>query len=70
MLGFWEEVGEDSLVQLCLSNYTALKQCLSGGIEGPVEESEESDGFLAEKLSPRVVQGTEDVDILYDSLDV
>lgn len=66
MLGFWEEVGQLALVELCLSDHTALEKVLSGAIEGSVEEGEESKSILAEDLLVEIGDLTRDIHALED----
>lgn len=55
VLGLWKEVWENALVELCLSDNTALEKLLSSGVERSVEEGKEGDGVSGEDLLVRVV---------------
>ena len=70
MLGFWEEVRQLALVELGLSDDTALEESFAGGIEGSVEDGEEGGGFFGEDVAGLVVEGSQDGDALDDVLDV
>lgn len=70
VLGLGQEVGEMALVDFGLAVYTALEEGLAGGIEGAVQDSEESASILGKDPAAIVVQGTKDGDILELSLDV
>jgi hypothetical protein len=63
VLGLWEEVEKVTLVELSLSDYSALKQCLPALIECAVEERKEDTGVLAEDVTVLVVEVAEDVDL-------
>lgn len=67
--GLWEEIWENPLVELGLSDNTALEKLLSSGVEGSVEEGDESNGILGEDLLVGVVDDTRDGDALDDGVD-
>jgi hypothetical protein len=64
VLGLGEEVRQMALVNLGLAIDTALQEGFPGRVEGAVEDSEESAGFLGEDLAMLVVHGAQDGDIL------
>lgn len=68
MLGLWEEVGQRALVELYLSNDTALEKLLSGAIEGPLEEGEEGKGIFCEDLLVEGCDGAGDVHALEEGI--
>jgi hypothetical protein len=65
---FGEEVGKNTLIELCLSDRTALEKLLPGAIEGAVEKGEESNGFFAENLSVKVGDRSCNVHALKDGV--
>lgn len=64
MSGFWEEVWQRALVELCLSDHTSLEEVLAGAIEGSVKEGEECKSIFAEDLAVEVVDCASDVNAL------
>ena len=66
VLGLWEEIWENALVELGLSDHTALEELLSSCVERSVEESKERNGVLGEDLLVGVVDDTRDVNTLDD----
>lgn len=69
MLGLWKEIWENALVELGLSDNTALEELLSSCVEGSVEESDESNGIFGEDLLVGVVDDARDGDPLDDGVD-
>jgi predicted DNA-binding protein len=70
MSRFWEEVWEYTLIELCLSDYSALKKLLPGAIERPVEEGEECNSFFAKDLLVEIRDGSRDVHSLEDGINL
>lgn len=50
VLGLWKEVGDNTLVELLLSDGSTLKQRFSCAVEGSVEESDEAGSFGSKDL--------------------
>ena len=69
VLGLGEEVGQVALVDLGLAIDAALQQGLAGGIEGAVQDGEESTCFLGQDLAGVIGDVSQDGDILQLGLD-
>lgn len=69
VLSLGQEVGEMALVNLGLAVNAALEEGLARGVEGAVQNSEESAGVLREDPAGVVVQAAEDGDVLHLGVD-
>lgn len=70
VLGLWKEVEQVALVELCLSNHTALKESFPSLVECAVEEGKEDGSIFAENVSVLVIELTEDVDLAEDGVGI
>jgi hypothetical protein len=70
VLGLGEEVRENSLVNLSLTQDTALEELLAGRVEGSVESGQESTCLLGEDLGGGLADGSKDLDVLEESVDL
>ncbi len=64
MLRLWEKVWQNTLVQLCLPDHSALKKLFSGVVEGSLQEGKECKGIFGENLSVKVVDCPSNIDSL------
>ena len=64
VLGLRQEVEQVALVNLGLTVNPALEESLASGVEGPVEDGEESTSILGEDLAGVIIQSAQDGDIL------
>ena len=64
VLGFRQEVEQVALVNLGLTVNPALEESLASGVEGPVEDGEESTSILGEDLAGVIIQSAQDGDVL------
>lgn len=70
VLGLWEEVEQIALVELCLSNHTALKESFPALVECAVEKRKEDGSIFAKDVSVLVIELTEDVDLAEDGIGI
>ena len=48
MLGLWEEVEQDSSIDLVLSQLSSFQKMFSCGVEGPMQRCKELDSLVCE----------------------